>query len=242
MLVLLSGNKNSGKSLCTSFLVEQGWHPISFGKALKDMIETVYGLDKELRSWLDGRTPADRAWKEKKSSIFSPASHELQWHPQTMIEAVENYLGIEDKLNLFHECQRLEGLLREYVYPFSFSPREALQTIGTEVFRGLYEDVWIDYLSYTELTSEGEDIPCVYDLLNQGKNVVVTDCRFENEALWGRDLGGKIIYLERPSNEYEDEHQSEDLTEVKSLADLVLINNSKALELKETLWALICSQ
>lgn len=235
MLILLSGHKNSGKSLCSSFLTEQGWHSISFGKALKDLIEKVYGLDKEERSWLDGRAPADRAWKERKSSIFSPASHELQWQPQTMLEVVENYLGIEDKLSLFHGCQELEQLLREYVYPFSFSPREALQTIGTEVFRGLYEDVWVDYLSFTEIDSNGEDIPTIYELLNQGKNVVVTDCRFANEALWGKDMGGKIIYIERCKDDF-DSHKSEDLEKIKSLADFILVNDNSALKLKENLW------
>lgn len=39
--------------------------------------------------------------------------------------------------------------------------------------------------------------PHVKSALGRGETVVVTDCRFPNEAVWGKALGGKLIHIER---------------------------------------------
>lgn len=39
--------------------------------------------------------------------------------------------------------------------------------------------------------------PHVKEALARGETVVITDCRFPNEAEWGKALGGKIIHIER---------------------------------------------
>ena len=63
-----------------------------------------------------------------------------------------------------------------------FSPRLALQLMGTEAGRNVFHtDIW------------------VISLLNRsrGKNVVVTDVRFQNEIKYIQDNGGVIIRVKR---------------------------------------------
>jgi hypothetical protein len=74
---------------------------------------------------------------------------------------------------------------REEVCPYwKITPRSALQKIGTEMFRAHIDDaIWIKSVSKEVSKSE--------------QNIVITDCRFENEIQAIRDLGGRIIYVER---------------------------------------------
>jgi hypothetical protein len=66
-----------------------------------------------------------------------------------------------------------------------FTPREALQKMGTEAGRDVFhKDIW------------------VISLLNRakGKDVVVTDVRFENEINYIHDNGGIVIRVKRGSD------------------------------------------
>lgn len=62
--------------------------------------------------------------------------------------------------------------------------RYAMQFIGTESFRKLYENTWLDYL---ERYIEGK------------RDIIVTDLRFFNEAKLIRKLKGYIIGITRES-------------------------------------------
>lgn len=65
----------------------------------------------------------------------------------------------------------------------NFTPRLALQLIGTDVFRNnFHKDIWM--LSVMARYSEDE-------------NVVISDCRFPNEVQAIRELGGRIIRVDR---------------------------------------------
>lgn len=67
------------------------------------------------------------------------------------------------------------------------TPRHAMQTLGTEWGREcIHEDVWL-HLWRKKAT----------DLLSKGINVVVDDCRFENELALVRALGGRRVNLTR---------------------------------------------
>ena len=61
------------------------------------------------------------------------------------------------------------------------SYRRAAQTLGTEWGRGLHPDFWL--------------MVATNRILAMPDDVVVTDCRFENEAAMVRDLGGLVIHL-----------------------------------------------
>ena len=94
--------------------------------------------------------------------------------------------------------QMLEGITkesrawRERVDPWweerlgipTFSPRLALQLLGTEVFRNhFHQDIWI-------LSMEAR-------LRNETNNVVITDARFPNEIDMVRRAGGVIVRVKR---------------------------------------------
>ncbi len=67
------------------------------------------------------------------------------------------------------------------------TPRWALQYFGTEVMRRhLHEDIWIMSLNKV--------------LSRYGRRVVIPDLRFKNEEAFIRNIGGKIIRVERDSS------------------------------------------
>ncbi len=61
------------------------------------------------------------------------------------------------------------------------SPRQAMQQIGTDLFRNKYDtNIWINAMKYRLENHKNE-------------NIIITDCRFENEIQLISDLGGSII-------------------------------------------------
>jgi hypothetical protein len=69
----------------------------------------------------------------------------------------------------------------------NFSPRYALQYVATDLFRDkLHQDIWIASLEYKLVSSRGD--------------VVISDCRFQNELDTIRRLGGVCIRVVRGSD------------------------------------------
>lgn len=67
------------------------------------------------------------------------------------------------------------------------SPRQLLQTLGTEWGRGLVaDDVWIKATMHE-----------IEPWLAAGENVCITDVRFDNEAVAIRQAGGRVIRVAR---------------------------------------------
>ena len=76
---------------------------------------------------------------------------------------------------------------------WDITPREAMNLVGTKLFRDNFrEDIWV---KFTEKR--------VKELLKRGKEVVITDCRFVNEAEMLKKLGGVFIYVKRGEKEPE---------------------------------------
>lgn len=65
----------------------------------------------------------------------------------------------------------------------NFTPRYALQYVGTEIIRkNLYNDIWLSL--------------CEKKILNnKNRDIVVTDCRFKNELQLIEKYNGKIIHI-----------------------------------------------
>jgi hypothetical protein len=75
---------------------------------------------------------------------------------------------------------------REEIDPYwGITPRKALETIGTQVFRGWDKDIWVKCLE-----KKLKDCP-------KHSRIVITDCRFENEIALMTKLGGVLIRVER---------------------------------------------
>jgi hypothetical protein len=99
------------------------------------------------------------------------------------------------------------------------SPRELLQTLGTEWGRNLVnEDLWL--------------ILARQKLLSMGPGMVVSDVRFDNEAEWVRKLGGRIIHVKRDSADRVRQHASE-VGVTYEAGDGVILNNGALQDLQQ---------
>jgi len=91
------------------------------------------------------------------------------------------------------------------------TPREALQTLGTEWGRdGVHKDLWInlglskvkEWLSKPKMLPQWEpaaflDTSHGYKVISSGGIAVVTDCRFVNEMHAVKEVGGCVVRLSR---------------------------------------------
>jgi hypothetical protein len=98
----------------------------------------------------------------------------------------------------------LEGDLKEQITPAfdDNSPRKAMQLLGTEWGRALSSKLW---LNTWEIMHTGEPL------------LVVTDCRFKNEAQFLSSLGAEIYWIKRPGFQQRMNHASEDLSWAEGL-------------------------
>ena len=102
----------------------------------------------------------------------------------------------------------------------NITPRHILQTWGTELCRdGFHEDIWIASLE--------KKLVC----FPATTNIVITDCRFENEAAVIHKLGGKIIQIDRSSIDSESKHSSE-LGISQNTTDIIIYNKGTLEELE----------
>lgn len=80
------------------------------------------------------------------------------------------------------------------------SPRQMAQTLGTEWGRNLVnQDLWLLLGARAAAAAR----------CNGLNGIVFTDCRFDNEAKFIRDMGGLVIQLVRPSAAAVNAHASE---------------------------------
>lgn len=65
------------------------------------------------------------------------------------------------------------------------TPVQAMQFIGTDLYRNHFDkNIWINIAKRK-----------IDDIMKTGQNVVITDCRFENEIEFIRKQGGRILVL-----------------------------------------------
>lgn len=121
-------------------------------------------------------------------------------------------------------------------YP-GWSPRKLMQFIGTDSFRKVWDDVWINYTKKRIETILTKGYCPLYkeELWGKNKVVVVSDIRFINEAQAIKDLGGEVWKIVRPGQDGKNlgykEHASEkeqDLIPEEMLE--VVVNNDSSLD------------
>lgn len=111
---------------------------------------------------------------------------------------------------------------------WGFSPRVAMQRLGTEWGRGLRDDLWIHMARVR--------------LVRSNSQFVFPDVRFENEADFVRTNNGILIHVIRPGNKISNsDHASEAGIEIKD-ADIVIDNNGSLDDLRTKVWRVIDNQ
>lgn len=100
------------------------------------------------------------------------------------------------------------------------SPRSLMQKVGTESFRTIWPDVWMENVK-RKIDNEGLE------------KVVITDVRFENELLVSRSRNGINIRVDASQRlpKSNDQHASEALADVLMVQDTV-DNNGDIEQLK----------
>ena len=99
--------------------------------------------------------------------------------------------------------------------------RRFLQWVGTELVRDtLGQDAWVN-----------TQLPVIKDHLKNGRNVAVTNCRFENEARTIIDLGGTVVKVTRPGVGKVNNHSS-DAGYAFKYASYEIMNDGSLLDLE----------
>jgi len=106
----------------------------------------------------------------------------------------------------------------------AMTAREVMQYVGTDFFRKLYPNVWVDS-TIKKIEREGTEM------------AIITDVRFPNEVKSVQAKGGKVIRLTRDLSSGEDQHPSEVMLDDYEGFDLVVDNqNMTALETSEIIY------
>lgn len=123
------------------------------------------------------------------------------------------------------------------------APRELLQQIGTEMFRGYIPETWVErwkmsvrnLAAGTHFDEKGFYMPTP-------PGVVCSDCRFLNEASAVKEIGGTIIKIDDPRKVRTDvaaQHQSE--TEIDLLPVNWTITNDRTIHDLEQAVLMLCT-
>ncbi len=136
-----------------------------------------------------------------KSSATNYLVEEHGFKPVSWAGALKNVIGLQ-LLGLTVDDMETEDK-KEKINPFwGKSPRQLLQVIGTECFRDrVHPDFWVKVCERDTLKP----------LIKANENIVISDCRFPNEANCIRALGGTMVRITRMNYHPEkvDMHPSE---------------------------------
>lgn len=106
-------------------------------------------------------------------------------------------------------------LTNNYWEDKQLTAREVMQLVGTDIFRKLQLNVWVD-ATLNKINKEGVDL------------AIIADCRFPNEVEAVKKSGGSVIKLNR--NPFNSNHASEVALDPKnfdnSRFDLIVFNQN----------------
>ena len=128
----------------------------------------------------------------------------------------------------------IEGDLKETLNSKGFSPRVAMQRLGTEWGRHLDKDIWVNYLLRKIQAEHGEFIHRDSPVWCKQKNFqLLSDLRFKNEAEAVLASGGILVFIDGgglSGNNTTSSHSSElEVNFLRDLADLQIDNSAKDL-------------
>ena len=133
------------------------------------------------------------------------------------------YQGLSVMLGIDEAVLRDRSVKERPFREFGASPRQLLQTLGTEWGRQMVcHDIWLRVASLRWMQAAGEGASVI----------VVPDVRFENEARQIRSEGGEVWMIHRPGVEPVAAHSSEAGLPLK-LIDRLIVNDGTVDQLRE---------
>lgn len=205
-LIGLSGPAGCGKDTAGQYLTGE------FGIPLYALANPLKGAIHEIFRW-DER----HGWGELKEVQVDFTTYR-GWKFKT-VDILRSYLGpfLKDLnryqvLELFFDKtlpNYADSLKENEIVEISTSPREVYQLFGTEFGRELDPLLWLK-LAELELEKQG----CL----------IITDIRFENEAKFIRDNGGRVVHIKREGSLKVNQHSSENGV-ASTNKDITILNN-----------------
>lgn len=107
------------------------------------------------------------------------------------------------------------------ISPCGLTVRQLLQVIGTDVFRAMWADVWVNAWKHR--------LP-ILNTPKSPKLILVADVRFPNEVKAVQALGGRVIRLTRAPYAADDIHASETALDGYKGFDMVVDNSGMTIE------------
>ena len=133
------------------------------------------------------------------------------------------YQGLSTMLGIPEGVLRDRSAKEQPIVGIGASPRQLLQTLGTEWGRQMIrDDIWlrVAYWRWEQAAAAGLGL------------IVVPDVRFENEARQIRSEGGEVWFVHRPGVEPVTAHSSEAGLPLK-LIDRLIVNDGTVDQLRE---------
>ena len=132
-----------------------------------------------------------------------------------------------DYLGLSHDDAYTQEGKMKFNETWGMTNRAILQKVGTDAMRnGFDKDVWVKILGIR-----------IRKMLDEGRKVVVTDCRFDNECQMIEDMGGLVVEVVRDASSNlsgeEQKHASEQPVSRKYVA-FTVDNNIHISKIRDT--------
>lgn len=170
----------------------------AFASSLKEIAEKLFDIPREC---LHGT-------EEQKNQT----QEHLLWENMPGVICCPNYIECGNATHSDIDPNEIGLTTHE---PGPMTAREFMQFFGTEVMRKMYDNIWINR-TIKDIETEGPQI------------AVISDCRFKNEAVALKQIGAKLVYLDRSISQ-SDTHASENGFDDFTDFDLVIPNSNMTL-------------
>lgn len=212
MIIAISGKKRSGKDTFASALIEKGYRRLSFADALKDMVSSVYGIN---------RQDLDDQSKKELPLLNYPVSPKDDFCMMIAKNQFREFRGPNGEIPDYVEV--VDGLFlagnkeAPNLFPLYQTPRSLAILLGS-VCRSVDPNYWVN---------------TVLNQIKENDNVVIADLRYKSELykIVEKFPTARIVRIERPGLVSTSTDASECDLDNHSF-DFVVTNNSDIESLK----------
>lgn len=217
-IIAIAGKARSGKDTFGRMLIEAepSGSRLAFADKLKDLCRELYGLSDEDVNTEDGKNRVTNFKRPTCPVCKSTRTAAIK------LEGLEQF-----------ECHDCNAVGQPSSFAGAWTVRDVLKHVGTEGFRAVDPDVWLNYtIAHAREVLSGPVVK------RKPRYVVITDCRFKSEVAGVKEVGGEVWRIRRTETDRAstDAHQSE--IEVDSIPDSefarVVVNDGSLDDLRAT--------